>query len=98
MERRAESVYSTKFEKLIPEMATLVKENPNKVFKIQVERFGGKMFGQIILSGENDGEIVKMQVDGVEPLALGSYFLAVASEKGEIHPGGIYIINYISNK
>lgn len=98
MERRAESIYSTRFEKLIPEMALLVEENPEKVFKVQVERFGGQTFGNIYLSGKKNGEVIRMQIDGVEPLALGSYFLAIASEKGEVHPGGIYIINYSSKE
>ena len=94
MERRAESTYSTRFERLLPEMASLVKDYPRKVFRIQVERFGGETFGNIYLSGEEFDETIRMQIDGVEPLALGSFFLAMAQSKGEIQPGGIYIINY----
>lgn len=98
MERRSESTYSSRFEKLLPDMASLVEENPDKVFKVQVERIDGNAFGNIYVSGRRMGDTIQMQIDGVEPLALGAFFMAIAQDKGQVCPGGIYIINYAPNE
>lgn len=94
MERRPDGIYTTKFEKLLPDMASLVEDHPFEVFTIKIERFGGELFGNINFSGEKIGKMFKIQVDDVLPLVLGNFFLAIAQENGEVHPGGIYIINY----
>lgn len=95
MERRSEGFYTTTFERLIPEISSLVTENPNQVHRIRIERFGGTFFGDMYVSGYAEGDVVKIQVEGVEPNALGCFFLAMAQTSGEVHPGGIYEIHHI---
>ncbi len=94
MERRREGFYTTSFERLISEMSSLVSEKPNQVHRIKIERFGGELFGDMYVSGNVQGDVVKIQVDGVQPNALGSFFLAMAQSSGVVHPGGIYEIHH----
>ena len=95
MERRSEGFYTTVFEKLLPEISSLVVSKPNEVHRIKIERFGGELFGDMYVTGYPSGELTRIQIENVQPVVLGSFFLAIANAKGEVHPGGIYIINYI---
>lgn len=94
MERRRDGVYTTQFEQMLPDICKLIEENDPGVMTVKINRFGGELFGSFNVKGEKRGDTFHLQIDDVLPNALSAFFLGVAMVKGEVCPGGIYIIDY----
>lgn len=94
MERRGESGYVTEFENMLPDLCKIIDEQEGKVANVRIIRFGGDLFGSFNVTGQKNGDTYHLQVDDVLPTNLSAYFMGVAMVKGEVCPGGIYIIDY----